>query len=327
MIFGPAGASQALYYTTYANGGQVRRIELAQQPQNHPPTGALTADVTTGIAPLTVHFDGSGSSDPDSGDTLTYIWAFGDGTAPTETTDPTVAHTYAAAGTFTASLTVRDSHGATSAPASVPIAVSGGENHAPIAALTADPTSGPAPLSVAFDAGASTDPDAGDSLTYVWDFGDGTPAAETTTATATHVYTSSGMFTATLAVRDNHGATSALASVAIEAGPALALPQNVVLPGVDGMFRVDNVLTASTGTWTGSEPLEFAYQWLRCNADGNECIPIPEATKPDYELVGADFGSALRLAVTASNGAGSVVAISLPTERIKHECSGDPCTR
>jgi hypothetical protein len=53
MIFGPDGSTQALYYTTYANGGQIRRIAFAQQ-QNHPPTAGLTTDITFGWAPEVV---------------------------------------------------------------------------------------------------------------------------------------------------------------------------------------------------------------------------------------------------------------------------------
>ena len=37
MAFGPHGSGQALYYTTYANGGEVRRIAYAE-PANRPPT-------------------------------------------------------------------------------------------------------------------------------------------------------------------------------------------------------------------------------------------------------------------------------------------------
>jgi glucose/arabinose dehydrogenase len=110
MVFGPRGTGQALYYTNYANGGQVRRIYFSAA--NGVPTAFMTASPTSGAAPLTVIFDGSGSSDPD-GDALTWLWTFGDGQSGT-TAVPTTSHTYAA-GSYTASLSVRDSRGATSA--------------------------------------------------------------------------------------------------------------------------------------------------------------------------------------------------------------------
>ncbi len=121
MIFGPSSAGQSLYYTTYADGGQVRRIDFAGRA-NRAPTASLTANPTFGPAPLEVRFDGSGSRDPDQGDTLTYLWDFGDGTTRS-TDEPTATHTYAANGSYTARLRVRDNRGATSAAVSVQINV------------------------------------------------------------------------------------------------------------------------------------------------------------------------------------------------------------
>jgi glucose/arabinose dehydrogenase len=198
-------------------------------------------------------------------------------------------------------------------------------NQAPTAALTADVTSGPAPLSVNFDASGSSDPDQGDTLTYLWDFGDGTGPTETASATVNHVYSTPGPFTATLTVRDNHGATSAPATVQIQVGPPLVKPQNLVLPTVSGMLRVGNILTADPGTWIGSEPLEFSYQWLRCDARENSCDRILGATEARYTLTPVDFGSTISVVVTATNAEDSAAATSEPTERVKHECSGSQC--
>ncbi|HEX9286410.1 MAG TPA: PQQ-dependent sugar dehydrogenase [Thermoanaerobaculia bacterium] len=119
LLFGPRGTGQALYYTTYANGGQIRRVFFTAS--NGVPTAFLTASPTSGNAPLTVNFDGSGSSDPD-GDALTWLWSFGDGQSASTTT-PMTQHVYSSIGTFNASLTVRDARGATSAPVTVPISV------------------------------------------------------------------------------------------------------------------------------------------------------------------------------------------------------------
>ncbi|MFI5007921.1 MAG: PQQ-dependent sugar dehydrogenase, partial [Solirubrobacterales bacterium] len=66
MLFGPAGASQALYYTTYASGGQVRRIRYSIAA-NNPPAAVIGANPLGGPLPLTVTFNATGSSDPDAG--------------------------------------------------------------------------------------------------------------------------------------------------------------------------------------------------------------------------------------------------------------------
>jgi PKD repeat protein len=115
LAFGPFGNTQALYYTTYAGGGQVRRISYAQ-PGNNAPTAVASGAPLTGPPPLVVDFSAAGSSDPDPGDTLTFFWSFGDGSADVVTTSLTVQHTYASAGSFTATLRARDSSFAFSTP-------------------------------------------------------------------------------------------------------------------------------------------------------------------------------------------------------------------
>jgi hypothetical protein len=84
-------------------------------------------------------------------------------------------------------------------------------NQPPVAKLTATPTSGNSPLTVAFSAMGSTDPD-GALVTHAWDFGDGQKA---TGVTVSHTYTQRGAYTATLTVKDNNGATAS-ASVPIQ---------------------------------------------------------------------------------------------------------------
>lgn len=118
LSFGPFGPTQALYYTTYAGGGQVRRISYAL-PGNNPPTAVASGNPQNGPPPLLVTFSAAGSSDPDAGNTLTYFWSFGDGSADVVTTSLTVQHTYAAVGTFTATLRARDNNFAFSNPATV----------------------------------------------------------------------------------------------------------------------------------------------------------------------------------------------------------------
>jgi glucose/arabinose dehydrogenase len=110
MIFGPSAGTQALYYTTYAAGGQVRRI-AAVAGTNRSPIASAAASPRFGPTPLAVRFDASASTDPD-GDPLTFEWDFNDG-SPHGTT-AIVTHTYATAGQFVARVTVGDGHGNTS---------------------------------------------------------------------------------------------------------------------------------------------------------------------------------------------------------------------
>lgn len=100
-------------------------------------------------------------------------------------------------GTYEIEATATDDAGAS---VSDVITVSVG-NAAPIASFIADPTSGGDPLTVNFDASASTDPD-GDVLTYSWDFGDGSTG---TGALVDHTYLGLGSYVATLTVSDGNG--------------------------------------------------------------------------------------------------------------------------
>ncbi len=131
MQFGPSAVGQSLYYTTYAGGGEVRRIDYTGNT-NRPPMAALSASPTTGSVPLSVQFDGSQSGDPDTGDTLSYRWSFGDGSTATTTVAAT-QHTYTSAGSFNATLVVTDNRGLSSAPATVTLSPG---NTRPVITLT-----------------------------------------------------------------------------------------------------------------------------------------------------------------------------------------------
>jgi PKD repeat protein len=71
---------------------------------NKPPKAVISAMPVSGIAPLTVMFDGSASSDID-GRVAGYSWSFGDGTSGF---GATVSHLYSKGGGYTATLSVAD---------------------------------------------------------------------------------------------------------------------------------------------------------------------------------------------------------------------------
>jgi glucose/arabinose dehydrogenase len=103
---GPGGD---LFYVDF-DGGTIRRI--SSTAANQPPTAVATAAPTTGSAPLTVNFDGTGSSDPE-GSPLAYAWDLdGDG-AYDDSTASRPTYTYTASGSYAAKLRVTDSGGLT----------------------------------------------------------------------------------------------------------------------------------------------------------------------------------------------------------------------
>lgn len=153
---------------------------------------------------LSCNFDASGSYDPD-GTIASVEWALGDQTSSTELA---LSHSYAAAGSYVATLTVTDNMGL-SATATTDVEVQA-PNQLPVASFTHNAVG----LQLSVDASASSDPD-GDLLSYSWDFGDGSPAA--TTASLVHEYAEPGSYLVTLTVTDDRGgAASTTAEVTIE---------------------------------------------------------------------------------------------------------------
>ncbi len=89
------------------------------------------------------------------------------------------------------------------------------------------------------------------------------------------------------------------------------LPVNTVSPKiVAGSIEVGSTLTTDTGTFSGSTPLHFTYQWMKCQPKGTPCVPIPGATTSSYVLLPSDQGATIRSQVTAANGGGSNIGVS-----------------
>ncbi|WP_157631266.1 S8 family serine peptidase [Catelliglobosispora koreensis] len=166
-------------------------------PGNQPPVASFTHNCGTGS--LSCTFNGSGSSDPD-GTIASYAWNFGDGTTGT---GATVSHTFAAAGSYTVTLTVTDNGGATGSTSQNVSVGQPPSNLPPVAAFTASCQNLFIWRFCTFDGTGSSDPD-GTIASYAWNFGDGSSG---TGATTTKIYTGTGTRTVTLTVTDNGGAT------------------------------------------------------------------------------------------------------------------------
>ncbi len=190
-------------------------IDYSLDTLNQTPTAAASASTTEGMIPLTVTFNGSLSRDPD-GQIVSYAWNFGDGSTASGVSAP---HAYTTAGTYPATLTVTDDKGAT-ASSSIIIYASAAANQIPIATITASTTTGTIPLTVTFNGSSSRDPD-GQIVSYAWNFGDGGTA---TGATATHIYTKTGNYAASLSVTDNKGASASRSLLIIASTPTNQAP-------------------------------------------------------------------------------------------------------
>jgi Subtilase family len=99
--------------------------------------------------------------------------------------------------------------------------------------------------------------------------------------------------------------------------PAPTAPANTSRPAVSGSATVGATLTSSTGTWTGTAPIAYARQWVRCTtAATTSCSDVAGATADTYTPVIADVGRYLRVRVTATNAKSSATAMSGPTVAI-----------
>lgn len=154
--------------------------------RNVAPTAAFSYSSTD----LHLSVSGANSTDAD-GDALNFSWSWGDSGASGY--GVTASHDYAAQGTYTVTLTVRDSRGASGvAPQAIVIRIL------------------PTPLFLARQYGMTTTFDAASSLgspgqavtSYAWSFGDG---ASGTGVSAAHTYAAPGRYAVSLTVTDGAG--------------------------------------------------------------------------------------------------------------------------
>jgi len=113
------------------------------------------------------------------------------------------------------------------------------------------------------------------------------------------------------------GSTSDFSAATAAVQPASAPPTYTSPPTISGTAQVGQQLTADPGSWTGTQPITYAYQWQRCDSNGANCSPIAGATSTGYTATLADANSTLIVAVTATNAPGSMTAPSAPTAPVQ----------
>jgi glucose/arabinose dehydrogenase len=150
LEFGPGGD---LWYVDLE--GSIKRVGYTGS--NHVPVPALTARPTSGDPPLTVTFDGRGSSDEDAGDVLRFAWDLdGDGLFD-DGAEPVVTHTFTDQGVKVARLRVTDSTGASAVGLAV-VTVGSSRVPAPVIEEPADMLVAPVGGTIRFR-GSATDAD------------------------------------------------------------------------------------------------------------------------------------------------------------------------
>jgi hypothetical protein len=125
-------------------------------------------------------------------------------------------------------------------------------------------------------------------------------------------------------------------------------PVNTTAPVITGTAQVAKLLAASSGSWTGSQPISYTYQWQLCNywtlayrattttptttTQPVSCGDIVGATSATYTVPAVNvvakgslsasnirtsyYDYTLRVVVTASNAAGKTEAVSNETSTV-----------
>ncbi|NHJ23652.1 MAG: PKD domain-containing protein [Candidatus Lokiarchaeota archaeon] len=141
-----------------------------------------------------LYFNG-GFSDPDSGDTHTFHWNFGDGNSITGTLNP--SHSYLDNGIFTVTLTVTDSQGGVGTD-TLRVNIN---NLAPVVNAGVDQEIDEGQI-VYFN-GDFIDPGILDTYSINWDYGDGHSSSGS--LSSSHIYEENGIYIARLNVIDDDG--------------------------------------------------------------------------------------------------------------------------
>jgi len=285
----------------WATGPPTIPIDAPDVVADDPPVAVARASTTNASLGEPVTFDGTASTD-DFG-VAAYRWDFGDGATDG---NATAVHTYAARGTFTATLTVWDTANQSDADAVTVFVV----NRPPVADAGPDQGAFKGDL-VTLNGTGSADPD-GDPLTYVWSQVGGPPVALAGADTASPSFTplASGTYAFLLTVEDGWGGSANdTAAVAVpdrgpvaDAGPDQTVPKKTAVT-LDGTGSSD----------PDGDPLTYAWTQV-----GGPAVALAGADTPTpsftplmgetyaFELAVDDGGGGTatdRVAVTAVNAA------------------------
>jgi hypothetical protein len=177
---------------------------------NFPPEAVATSNVTTAPTNQTISFDGSGSSDPESGSAITYLWDFDDGNTSIEENP---IYQFVQDGDYNVTLTVSDGSAEDTDWINITIT-----NRAPVIEdVTISPDPPKMNEDVTFNVSASDDD--GEIVRYRWEFGDGFTYSENASdapdgafdGMTNHSYPLKMTYTATITVEDDDGDTDSTA--------------------------------------------------------------------------------------------------------------------
>lgn len=209
--FEKAGNYPVSLVVTFANG-QTSTVtnEIVVSDQSFSPKAVITTTPAanrstkkvSGPAPLTVEFDATSSTDPDD-NIVKYEWDF-DGDGLWDEEGSTVKHEFLNSKEYETALRVTDADG-NEARATIPVNV---EEENAIVSFGANRLSGPAPLTINFDASGSRVPTGKKIISYEWNFNSLNNKSETfiyDRAQTSHIFGIVGEYVVTLTLHTDDG--------------------------------------------------------------------------------------------------------------------------
>ena len=188
-VYAEVGSYTVSLTVTGATGTSNKTVVDAVRTTELPPSADFVVDTSSGVRPLVVGF-----ADRSTGTISAWSWDFGDG-ASSSASAP--FHVFNVPGSFTVALTVSGPGGSNTLTVVDAVQVS---ESAPVAAFSAAPSSGAAPLAVQF-----ADASLGVVTSWAWSFGDG---ATSSLQNPAHAYTTPGTYTVTLTAAGPAGSTA-----------------------------------------------------------------------------------------------------------------------
>ncbi|GAB4152235.1 MAG: hypothetical protein Fur0021_16770 [Candidatus Promineifilaceae bacterium] len=216
-----------------------------------------------------------------AGSNVIYAWEFGDGSTGSGSIS---SHIYPAVGVYTATVTASNGAGVSTATTLVTV------TDAPIAGLTAANDS-PTELGQATTLTATIT--AGSNVSYAWNFGDGNAGSG---SMSSHIYPAVGVYTATVTASNGAGVSTATTIITITDIPVAGLTATN-----DGPTELGETTTLTATITAGSNVL---YDW----EFGDGSTGVGATVTHTYAAAGVYTAT-----VTASNGAGAVVAATVVT--------------
>ena len=121
--------------------------------------------------------------------------------------------------------------------------------------------------------------------------------------------------------KNSEGTATAMSNATGEVPSKANAPAEITPPTISGSAVVGQRLTATNGTWQGTDPISYSYVWQTCNASVTGCSGTGK-TDQTYNVPASDVGRRIRVRVTAKNSAGSSSGLSDTTDVVASSGGG-----